>query len=185
MNTTMTEYQPPRIFAGCPICRENGVIVGGWFDATEADAVTSADVHGYAVAAHHDQLCCFDLVGFPSGMTEIGEMSMHEAQLWADVLTSVDEHLRPALLAWVDSGRYIAVGNGAFPCIDEFDDRYCGQWRSFEEFAEQIALNIGLLEDMPDNLVRYFDADAWLCDLGDSYFTAPAPDGEIYVYRMS
>lgn len=184
MNTTVIDYTPPRIFAGCPICRKYGVIVGGWFDAVEADAVTPADVHRHGVTADHDQISCFELQGFPTGVGDSGELSLHEVQLWADVLTRVDEHLRPALLAWVETGCYISEGNGAFPSVSEFDDRYCGHWDDFDEFANQIALNVGLLEDMPDNLACYFDMKAWTRDLSYSYVTARTPDGGMYVYRM-
>lgn len=44
MTATMTD-EPPRVWVSCLHCYNNGHLVGDWFEATEADTITIAEVH--------------------------------------------------------------------------------------------------------------------------------------------
>ncbi len=172
---------PPRAWIGCLHCLNDGALVGHWFDAIDADTVSVDDVHRGSGrdGSHCEELWVMDHEGIPVS----GEMSPHEATAWATSLTSVDEHLRPALRAWVASGDYVAEGIGDLPSIADFEDRYCGEWETFREYAEQLADDIGLLSSAPEELARYFNWDAWTRDLGFDYTDAPAPAGGVFVFR--
>ncbi|CCM62035.1 antirestriction protein ArdA [Candidatus Microthrix parvicella] len=171
----------PQVWIGCMSHHNDGTLVGEWFDAIDADEVTVADVHRGSdrSGSHCEELHCFDTSGIPVS----GEMSPHEAAEWARALTSVDEHLRPALRQWVASGDYVTEGTGDLPSISDFEDRYCGEWDSFREYAEDLADDIGLLAGAPEVLARYFHWDAWIRDLAFDFTTAPAPAGGIFVFR--
>ena len=45
MTATMTD-EPPRVWVSCLHCYNNCHLVGDWFEATEADTITIADIEG-------------------------------------------------------------------------------------------------------------------------------------------
>jgi antirestriction protein len=49
--------------------------------------------------------------------------------------------------------------------FDKIDEAYAGTASSDVEFAEELADSIGLLDEFPDNLKRYFDMEAFATDL--------------------
>lgn len=170
----------PRVWIGCLACYSQGRLVGDWFDAVSADQVTTYDIHGsYSRADSHDELWVFDHEYLPV----TGELSPHDAALWAKVIIEVEECQRPALYAWVLTGDYVAQGNGDLPSISDFEERYAGQWESFAEYAMQLAEDIGLLAEIPEEISRYLDWESWTRDLRFDHMTADAPGGGIYVFR--
>lgn len=178
---TTTTDETPRVWIGCLHCYNAGALVGHWFDAIEADEVTLADVHRGSGrgSASCEELWCLDHENIPVS----AEMGPVEAAKWGRLLTSVDEHLRGALCAWVTSGSYVAEGSGDLPSLSDFEERYCGEFDSFREYAEQLADDIGLLDGVPDEVARYFHWDAWTRDLAFDHTTADAPGGGTYVFR--
>ena len=165
----------PRAWIGCLACYNEGRLVGDWFDAATADEVTLADVHegsgpGYAEC---EELWCFVR----------GEMDPLTAAAWGRCLAEVDEHLRPALCAWVESGDYVAEGTGDLPSISDFEERYRGAWDSFREYAEQQADVVGKLLGVPEEIARYFDWSAWTRDLAFDYSVHGNPEGGVFVFR--
>ena len=99
-------------------------------------------------------------------------------------LDEVDEYMRPALCAWVESGDYVAEGTGDLPSISDFEERYQGHWDDFREYAENLADDIGLLDGVPEEIARYFDWQAWTRDLAMDYSTYAAPEGGVFVFRV-
>ena len=86
----------------------------------------------------------------------------------------------------MESGAYVAEGRGDLPSISDFEERYCGAWGIFVEYAEQLADDIDLLADVPEEIARYFDRQAWSRDLEHDYTVVRAdarPDGGVYVFR--
>ena len=178
MNTTSSATDTtPRAWIGCLACYNAGSLVGDWFDAATADEVTTADVHGRA--SSHDELWCFDHENIPVK----GEMSPADAAAWGRAIAEVDEHLRPALLAWVESGDYVTEGDTDLPSISDFEERYHGHWESFEDYARELADVIGLLADVPEEIARYFDWSAWTRDLAFDHSTYDDPEGGVFVFR--
>ena len=58
-----------------------------------------------------------------------------------------------------------------------------GSWDSFREYADQLADDIGLLADVPEEIARYFDWRVWTRDLAFDYSTYDDPEGGVFVFR--
>ncbi|MGO1539793.1 MAG: antirestriction protein ArdA [Leucobacter sp.] len=162
-------------------CYNNGQLVGEWFDAIDADEVTLVDVHRGSGGSREgcEELWCFDGDDMPVHR----EMSPNEAAEWGRVFDEVDEHQRAALYAWVASGDYVSEDTGNLPVVSDFQERYCGHWDSFDDYARQLADDIGLLRDVPEEIATYFDWDSWIRDLSFEYLTCGAETGGVYVFR--
>lgn len=167
----------PSVWIGCLACYNEGILNGRWFPAEEADEVTPEDLH--QSPTYHDELWIFDHEGLPRGT---GEMSPDTAQLWGEAFDEVGEALWPALLAWVETGCYVACGD-TLPSTSDFRERYCGCWDSFEDYATQLAEDICLMEGWPEEAQRFFDWDAWIRDQEFDYTIADAPDDGVFIYR--
>lgn len=178
--TTTTE-PAMKVWIGCLLCQNSGKLVGEWFNAIDADEVTLADVHRGAGGSRAgcEELWCFDVDDMPVHH----EMSPAEAAEWGRVVEDVDEHLRPALLAWVRSGDYLAEGTGELPSTSAFEERFAGEWGSFREYAENLAEDVGLLRDVTEEVGRYFDWEAWTRDLAFDYTVEDAPGSGVFVFR--
>jgi antirestriction protein len=111
------------------------------------------------------------------------EMSPAEAGEWGALLAEVDEWQRDALAAWVASGDYVAEGRGDLPSLPDFEERYAGEWDTFEDYAAELFDDCGYAAEMPEHLAAYFDMRAWARDLAYDYTTHPAPGGGVFVFR--
>ena len=179
---TMATDTTPRAWIGCLACYNAGSLVGDWFNAEIADEVTLADVHegsGFDYA-ECEELWVMDHENIPVR----GEFGVLEATEWGRVYTEVGPEHWPALCAWVESGDYVAEGTGDLPSISDFEERYQGHWESFREYAEQLADDIGLLADVPEEIARYFDWQAWSRNLAFDYSTYGNPEGGVFVFRV-
>ena len=171
----------PRAWIGCLACYNAGRLVGDWVDAATADEVTTYDVHGaLSRADSHDELWCFDHENLPVR----GELDPLAAADWGRVYTEVGPEHWPALCAWVESGDYVAEGTGDLPSISDFEERYQGHWESFEDYARELADDIGLLADVPEGIARYFDWRSWTRDLAMDYSVYDDPEGGVFVFRV-
>lgn len=175
--TTQTTVRPS-VWIGCLACYNTGVQHGRWFPAEDADEVTSDDLHQNPT--DHEELWVFDHEGFPVGT---GEMSPTTAVQWGELFDEVGEVQWPALLAWVETGCYIAGGDN-LPSASDFEERYCGCWESFADYATQLAEDIGLIDGWPEEAQRYFDWEAWTRDLKFDYMVADASGGGVFIYRL-
>ena len=182
MTTRTNTDTTPRAWIGCLACYNNARLVGEWFDAETADEVTLADVHDGAHRLHSgcEELWVMDHENIPAS----GGMSPSEAAEWARVLLAVPEHQRDALCAWTASGSYVAEGTGDLPSVSAFEERFCGTWGSFRDYAETLAEEIGLIpQDAPEELVRYFNWVAWTRDLEYDHTVVRADAISVYVFR--
>ena len=179
MTTATTADTAPRIWVGCLACYNNARLVGAWFDAIDGDDITLADVHG---GAQHVRPGCEELwVMDHENLPLRGECSPHEAAQLARVVEEAHESDREAFLVWALSGDQIEDGDG-LPSVSEFEERYCGTWPSFRDYAENLADDIALLDGIPDEIARYFDWQSWTRDLAFDYTTSAADSG-VYVFR--
>lgn len=106
---TTNKDTTPRVWIGGLACCNEGRLIGDWRDASDADDVTTADVHGQS--SSHDELWCFDIENIPVQH----EMTPHEAAEWGRVFDAVDSHQREALHAWVATGGYVSEGSSDLP----------------------------------------------------------------------
>lgn len=156
-----------------------GFLIGRWVDAAEAADVTARQLFEGTPYRWTDdeELHCFDV----EGMLVDREMSPAEATAQAELLESVAEHQRLAFRAWAASGNHVEGGDG-LPSVSDFEERYCGEWSSFDDYARQHGDDMALLKDVPDDLVGYFDWAAWTRDLRFDYSVIEAASG-VYVFR--
>lgn len=181
MNETEPGRGIPAVWIGCLACRNNGALVGQWYDAETADEVTIADVHSGSNRSYEgcEELSVIDHENIPVS----GDMDPMTAAEWGRCIGEVDEHLRPALLAWVRSGSYVAEGTGDLPSLPDFEERYEGEWCSWREYADHMLEEGGLLEGVSDEVRRYIDYDQWARDLLFDYTVEHCDDGGVYVFR--
>lgn len=176
----MTEnHDAPAAWVGCLACYNNGDLVGGWVAAVDAEGLTSADVHGtHPGAPQHDELWVFDHEHIPVD----GEISPQLASLWGRLIESVQEDLRSPLRAWVDAAAPELDEDG-LPSVEAFQEAYAGRWPSFQDYAQELAGDTGLLDRVPEDLKPYFDWRKWSRDLEPGHTVADAPGSEVYVFR--
>lgn len=120
-----------------------------------------------------------NIEGFTQGT---GEMSPLTALQWGELFDEVGEVQWPALLAWVETGCYISGGDN-LPIASDFEERYCGCWESFADYAAQLAEDIGLIDGWPEEAQGYFNWEAWIHDLKFDYMVADASHGSEFVFR--
>jgi len=70
-----------------------------------------------------------------------------------------------ALSAWVNNSPTYYKWEEWQDWISDFEDAYSGEWNSEQEFAEDLAVNIGLLDGVDDQIQLYFDWEKWTRDL--------------------
>lgn len=93
----------------------------------------------------------------------------------------MDEHLRPAYVAW---RRIVDIDDGP-PDVEQFTDAYTGEWDSLADYAYQLVEDTGMLDGIPEEVARYCDHAAFARDLrlsGDQK-TVDAPGHGVWVFR--
>lgn len=83
------------------------------------------------------------------------------------------------------SGSYVVEGRGDLPSRSAFDERYCGHWDDFREYAENWAAETDMMDRWPDDAVRYFSWGVWTHDMAMDHtvVSAPAPEYGVLVFR--
>lgn len=165
--------QETRVWVGCVGCYSAGRLVGDWHDAVDAGDLTVADLHdGKPCPNDGEELHCYDSEGLGGG-----EFSPGEAAKRARLLA---EHDNPdALLAYWQS-----VGGSLQDAADSFADAYCGSWDSGEDYAEQLADDIGAVDRRASWPLSCIDwSAAWRELTYDSYWASECPDGGVYIFR--
>ena len=178
MLTSRTKIDTPRVWVGCVTCVRNGDLNGRWIDAIDAETVFPQDLHNGPTT--HDELWCYH----SKNMLRDYEMDLEEAGQQAQCLAAVDPYERDALRAWARSSAELTDSDG-LPDLDEFHDRYKGEWSSFTAYADYYLANIGLLDGVDESVTRYFDLAAYARDLKQGYKTLPTDDDTVFVFADS
>jgi len=186
---TETEREVPRVWVGCLGCYNAGALVGAWVDGTEAGEL---EPHRYLAAGEPPSCCArksderwvFDFEGY-GGLLE-GECSPAEAQRIAEAIAAMAEDgTEPAAVAaWLDhTGERLECWDA--PTRERFEEAYAGEWRSGEDFAEDLAEQVCAVPDDAAWPVSCIDwARAWRdLELGGDYWSTEAPGGMVYVFR--
>lgn len=151
--------QEMRVYVGTYAKYNNGSIEGKWLDLS--DYSDREGFYGACAELHSDEedpeFMFQDWEGIPNGM--ISECSI-EPGVW-DLLEAFENHNEDAVRAYCDE---FGEWNES-----DFEDRYCGQWDSFEAYAEDFVESCGILSGVPDDFVRYFDYSAFARDLSYDY----------------
>lgn len=179
-------YRPttiePRAWIGCLSCYAHGDLVGDWYAAAEAADVTVAGLHADTGIDHRvrgcEELWVFDHEHIPVR----GEMDPLRAAAWGRRIADVPEWQRAAFLAWVHTDAHV-VDADDLPVISDFEERYCGEWVDFRDFADHLVDETGILDGASDEARRYFDCDSFADDLIHDYTAATCDDGGVYIFR--
>lgn len=178
--TTVTE---PACWIGCLACYNAGRLIGRWYPATEAGEVDLASVHeGSGVHWWREgceELWSFDIENMPVSR----EMDPMEASRWGEIYEEVGAELWPAVCAWVRNGAYVAEGDTDYPVLSDFEEAFCGQWPSFRDYAEELASDLGLLKDVPEDLRSFFDMNRWADEIETDYSVEDGPDYSVFIFR--
>lgn len=181
-----------RVWIGCLACYNDGQLIGQWYDASEAGTVTPDMIHvkervdpevftAY-VTENHEELWCMDIEDAPSESLS-REMSPSEAQAIADRLDDLERnHVEPAAYAaYCDNLGYDFTEDA----LGEFEDAYAGEWDNREDYAYNLAEDLGVLPEGNAWPGSYIDWKRAANDLfiGGDNWDAPAPGGRIYVFR--
>jgi antirestriction protein len=149
MTTNTTEF---RVYVGTYAKYTEGSIEGAWLDL--ADYAGKADFITACRELHKDEedpeLMFQDYEGVPSSM--MSECSIEEA-VWS--LMDCDD-MEKAIAYISLFGEWDA---------EDCDNKYYGKYSSDTELAEDYAESCGMLSDVPENLRRYFDFEAFGRDL--------------------
>lgn len=178
--TVMQIDTTPRVWIGCLSCYNSGSLVGEWFDAESADDVSLEMVHyGQSrVFPECEELWVMDHEYLPIE----GECSPMEAALWGRLMAELCEWERDAFRAYVRTGLGSVDGDG-LPDVSEFRDVYCGEFSSFEDYAESLWDDLGYDSEIPEHLRSYIDMDRWTRDLEFDYVSERGENGSVYVFR--
>ena len=65
--------------------------------------------------------------------------------------------------------------------FEEFRECYCGAWDSEEEYAEQLVDELGILDEVPEHIRRFFDMEAY----ADELFRYDYDYSDGYVFRVN
>jgi antirestriction protein len=181
MNTIETTTTP-RAWVGCLGCYNNGRLTGEWLDAEGAQDLTGAGLtndDGRCVRCNAEEFWCLDV----EGLAKCEEMSPSTFVERAEEAQAINEHEdADALRAFLDNeGR-----TGTADDIEEFEDRYAGDFGSVEEYADEMLEGCGLLEEVPHALRYYIDTAKFGRDmeLGGDIDTVHHAFG-VYVFRTS
>ncbi|MBU1800856.1 MAG: antirestriction protein ArdA [Actinobacteria bacterium] len=170
------------VWIGCLACYNEGDLVGNWYAAMDAAAISTDSLHqdaGHPQRVDHEELWVMDHEDLPT----TGECSPHIASAWAHLLAELDEWERPAFVAWVRSaGTYWIDGDG-LPSTQDFRDAYSGQWFSFTDYAADLLDQTGELESVPAHLRGYFDLDSYARDLALDFDVIPDHQTGVWVFH--
>ena len=174
MNATVQETSP-RIYVASLSDYNAGRLVGRWIDAdqdAEGIAVEVAAMLAEDGEPGAEEWVIHDHEGFEG--FDVGEWSSFETV--AQVAAAIVE-FGPAWVAYVNH-----VGGVEY--ADSFEEAFAGEWRSEEEFAEELAEDLGAIPADFSWPASYIDWERAARDLfmGD-YFSVDAAGGGVYVFR--
>src|SRR5690606_35656346 len=143
------------------------------------------DVAAHDLAKEHEELWVFDHEGFGAWLT--GECSPAEAQRIDELMTAIeDSGANPdAVAEWaMHEGEDLTALEWDGPTRERFEESFAGEWGSEVEYAEALADDLGMFDNVSDGLRTYFDFERFTDDLfAHDYYAAGSPNG-IYVFRV-
>lgn len=121
-----------RAWVGCLACYNDGRLVGDWCEPEEATDWTCND-------PSHEETWCFDIEGLPQ--TLLHEMAPVS---FADICEQLDDISDDEIDAY---DAYLGLVGADYGTPEGFRDSYQGEWDSEEDFARELAEDLGLIND--------------------------------------
>lgn len=135
----------------------NGRLVGRWFDL---DGMNYDDhqqeINDWleSLPGNCEEYCIGDAEGAVEGF--LGCNYSIDAKFW-DYMEAADN-------SYLEFEVFVAAGEADI-CPDEVEDRFRGEWESDEDFAWNYIDETGMLDNIPEQYVGYFDVKAFARDL--------------------
>lgn len=153
VNKILQTSSHPNVEANCHLCD------GESFYPTELDTCPFCKGSGKVLSA--EEYAIHDHEGFPANT--VGEYSsLSEVAELVEGLESCDNP--EALEAFMD-----AFGSDIKEALKNFEDAYCGEYKSEIDYAYEFIDSTGMLDSMPENMQCYFDYERFSRDLFMDY----------------
>ena len=158
------DLDTPKVFVDCVDCRRKGITTGKWVNLTDTEGLMPVDI---CLIREHETLEVSD----SDGELYIAPRTIEEASEWGKAYSAAKEDgNEKAFCAWVNECE-ISDPKEAL----EFENRYCGEYDSWEHFATVCAYDV----DHFDVANRYFDYDKFARDLKLNCEVEKTADGVI------
>jgi antirestriction protein len=171
------EETAPRLYVGTYAKYNSGSIKGAWLALTDFD-----DREAFLAACrelHKDEtdpeLMFQDSENIPAGL--YSESTCPD--LW-EILNECERHG----VELETLSAFVAGGLGDWDEVQACAERFCGSFRSIEDFAEHLCEDCGTLNEMPEHLRCYFDVKSYARDLfiGGDYSELDDPAGGVLIF---
>jgi antirestriction protein len=147
----------PSVYCGTYAKYNEGSLRGLWIDVTSFDDYN--DFINFCKAIHADEddpeLMAQDYQGFPRDYYSESCMDEDDFYNILEYKRMCDLHGAEAIDDFIDLGKD----------LDDFEEAYCGEWDSEEDFARHIVDECYDIEGTMGSLSQYFDYDAFGRDL--------------------
>jgi antirestriction protein len=166
--------QEIRIYVACLAAYNNGKLHGRWIDATQGASAIRDEIQemlSESPEPNAEEWAIHDYEGF-------GQIRLSESEDIARVA-----ELAELIAEHGEAFTAFAEAEGAdYATADAFQDRYCGEYGSEEEYAEQ-CIDDGLFGEIPEPIAPYLDVEKIARDLFiNDYLSVDSPRG-VYVFR--
>lgn len=115
-----------------------------------------------------------DMQNWPDSWYDEGSLSEDTFERIQE-FAELDEDEREAYEAFMD------VRCDSDVTFEEFREAYCGKWDSEQEFTENLIDELGILDEVPEHLRRFFDVSAY----SDELFRYDYDFQDGYIFRVS
>ena len=150
----------PALYVGTYAKYNNGDLTGAWISLAKCSDYD--EFMRVCHCLHRDEedpeLMCQDADNLPECWyceSGIDEETFDLIKAYADL----DEDERRAYEAYLDLRCESDV------TVEDFREHYCGEWHSEEEFTENLLDELGILDEVPEHLRRFFDVSAYSDEL--------------------
>jgi len=154
---------PPRVYAACLASYNSGKLHGEWIDADMGEAYLSSEIGKMLDASpepNAEEWAIHDYENMPN----LGEYPNIETL--ALVGEGIEEH-GDAFIAYAEL--FESCGELS---LDDFYNRYCGEFDDWADFAESDLESLGALNEISEHLRMYFDFEAYGRDMRvNGYYT--------------
>lgn len=143
----------PSVYVGTYAKYNDGSLCGLWIDLSTFDCYD--DFITFCQAIHADEedpeLMAQDYENFPREWYNEGFISRSDFDNIIEFVELSDKHSRAAVEDYMEFN----------DSLSDFEDAYCGEWDSEEDFARHIVNECYDIERMMGNLANYFDYEAY------------------------
>jgi len=169
-------YPTPRIYVASLSDYNAGCLHGRWIDADQSADAIQVEIEAMLADSSEpiaEEWAIHDVDNFGGMHLSEYESIERVAELGAALAAN-----GPAFAAYAE---HVGISDAD---VSGFDEAYCGEWGSFQEYVDDYVEQCGMLDGVDELVARYFDYQAFARDLlFDSFYTAPAPAHGVYVFR--